>query len=443
MDSREREALAASVLGYSHADESEVIVLDADSALTRFTHNAIHQNVAHGDASVQLRAVAGKRTGVASTNKLDDRSLRELADRALALARFAPKDEALPALPAAASYHPPHGAYVRETAEATPHFRAEIAAHMFEVMDKHDLWSAGFVTTGRNGVTVANSRGLQASFDGTEAIVNIKANAPTSSGYAEAYAGDASCLDGARVAAVAAAKATASADPVGVDPGDWTVIVEPAAFGELFAYVTDHFSAQAYDEGSSFISDGLDERYMGANVTVRDDYMHPLMLGMPFDFEGTPKERTLLIENGIARNVVTDSYWAAKIDRRNTGHALPAPNSYGPQALNVVIDPGHKSTEQLIAETQRGLLITRFWYIRPVDQRKTIVTGMTRDGLFLIEHGKVTRGVRNMRFNQSILEALRSCELSNELRRTGGFNYSIAAPAAKFAAFTFSSGTDF
>lgn len=443
MDSAEREAIASKILEHSKADETEVLILDQDAALTRFTHNAIHQNVASRNVKVQVRAVSGRRVGVAATNHLDESSLGSLAERALTLASFAPRDEALAPLPDAAAYAPAAGAFASSTAEATPQLRARVAADMFAVMEKHAQWSAGFVRTTRGSVTVLNSHGVQASFEGTDCALSIKANAASSSGYAEYFGIDASALDGTSVATIAAKKAASSADPQAVEPGDWTVILEPAAFGELFSYITEHFSAQAFEEGSSFLCDGLDRPYLGDQVTVRDDYAHRLVAGMPFDYEGTPTERLTLVDRGVAKNLVTDSYWAAKLKRPNTGHALPAPNTYGPQPMNIVVDPGTKSIEQLIAETKRGLLITRFWYIRTVDQRKTIVTGMTRDGLFLIENGKLTRGVRNMRFNQSIIDALKRCELGNELHRTGGYSYSSAVPAAKLERFTFSSGTDF
>ncbi|MDQ2873054.1 MAG: metallopeptidase TldD-related protein, partial [Candidatus Eremiobacteraeota bacterium] len=186
-----------------------------------------------------------------------------------------------------------------------------------------------------------------------------------------------------------------------------------------------------------------DRAYLGHNVTIRDDWQHPLSPSMPFDYEAAPTQRLALVENGVARAIVTDSYWAGKLHRANTGHALPAPNASGPQARNLVVEPGTKTVEQLIAETKRGLLISRFWYIRTVDQRQAIVTGMTRDGTFLIQNGKIAGGVRNMRFNQSIIESLRRCEFSNELRRTGGFDYSLIVPSAKIEGFSFSSGTDF
>ena len=268
-------------------------------------------------------------------------------------------------------------------------------------------------------------------------------NAADSTGFAEAYAAAVGTIDAPAVARIAAEKARAGAAPRAVDPGNWTVVLEPAAFGELFVYLTDHFSAQSYDEGSSFCSDGLDREYFSENVTVYDDYAHPLAPGMPFDFEGYPTQRLALVEKGVVRNIVTDSYYARKLERPNTGHALPAPNAYGPQPRNVAVAGGAKPLAQLIGETPRGLLVTRLWYVRPVDRKRAIVTGMTRDGTFLIENGRIIRGVHNLRFNVSILDALRACEFSEEQRRTGSYHYSLVAPAAKITGFTFTSTTEF
>lgn len=444
MDKAHREELAGRVLAFSGADQTEALVSSSKSELTRFTHNAIHQNVAQSDISLSVRAIIGGRTGVARTNVLDEAALKACVDRAIALAKLAPVDPQQPALPAVArAPQTPPGAYETSTEQATPQRRAGMCEAMFAVADAGGLWSAGYATTGASGITIANSNGTLASFDGTDAGVNIKMNAADSSGYAEAYRNDVAAIDAGAVATVSAKKARASAHPRAVEPGEWTVILEPAAFGELFAYLTGHFSAQSFDEGSSFLSDGLDKRYLGDNVTIRDDYGHPLAPGMPFDYEGQPTERLAIVENGVARNIVTDSYWAHKLQRENTGHALPAPNAYGPHAVHLVVDPGSKPAAQLIAETERGLLISRFWYIRTVDQRQAIVTGMTRDGTFLIENGKIAGGVRNMRFNQSLLESLRHCEFSSELERTGNYDYSMVVPTAKIRAFTFSSGTDF
>lgn len=443
MDSAGRERLAARVLDFSRASQTEISVFDGASELTRFTHGFVHQNVAERNTTVTVRAIVDGRTGVASGNELDDAALAALVRRAGEMAKLAPRDPDQPALPGRASTAAPAGAYVAATAAAPPQTRARMCAEIFEAAKASDYWCAGFASTAEEGITIVNSSGALASFDGTDARINVKMNAADSSGFAEALHADVAALDAAATAAAAVAKARDSADPREVEPGEWTVILEPAAFGELFEYLGGHFSAQSFDEGSSFLSDGLNRRYFGENVSVSDDYAHPLAPGMPFDYEGAPTQRLPIISAGVAENVVTDSYWAQKLGRANTGHALPAPNAYGPQALHLVVAPGRKPLTQMIAETKRGLLISRFWYIRTVDQKKAIVTGMTRDGTFLIENGEVVCGVRNMRFNQSIVAALQRCEFSNSLRRTGSYSYSLVVPAAKIETFAFTSGTSF
>ncbi len=443
MRSGDRETIAKRVLAISQADETEVLVASSDTSLTRFTRNGIHQNVAARDVAVSVRAIAGKRTGVAATNRVDESSLRDVAERALAMARLAPEDPDFVALPKGEAAAPPPGSYSEATASASPALRATMTDTIFRIAEADGLWSAGYCSTGVSGYTIASSAGTLASFDGTEAGINVKMNGADSTGFAECYVNDVAGLDAHAIGAKAAAIARETAQPRAVEPGSWTVILEPAAFGELLSYLADHFSARAFDEGSSFYSGKLGETLLGSNVTIVDDYAQPLAPSSPYDYEGQRKERVTLIEQGVARDIVTDSYWAHKLQRRNTGHALPAPNSYGPQALNLLVMPGSKSTGELIASTQRGLLVTRFWYIRTVDQKHAIVTGMTRDGTFLIENGTIAGGVRNMRFNQSILGALRACEFSRDLRRTGGYSYSCVVPSAKIENFTFTSATEF
>jgi PmbA protein len=443
MDSSERRAIAARVLERSSADATEAIVTSEHRALTRFTHEFIHQNVDIENVSVRIRAIVDGRTGVASTNAVDDASIDAAVARAVEIAAFAPRDLELPQLGAEATFTAPRGAYMAATANATADQRAQIAAAIFNQAVMNYCWCSGYVTTQTGGVTIATSAGANASFDGTECGANVKMTAENSTGFAERYSTDINDLDGLAIGARAARKARASADPIGVDPGEWTVILEPAAFGELAMFLASHLSAQSYHEGSSFLSERLGETVMGPNVTIRDDYSSALHPDAPFDWEGTPKQRVAMIENGIAKTVVTDSAWSRKLNLANTGHGLPAPNANGPYPLDMVIDPGSQSIDELIKGTKRGLLVTRLWYTRIVDQRKTILTGMTRDGTFLIEDGEITNGVRNMRFNQSLVDALAWCSFSSEQQRTGGYSYSLVTPAVKFDRFNFASTTDY
>lgn len=443
MNSSEREAIAKRVLELSSADQTEVFVAAGDSALTRFTHEITNQNLAASDVGISVRAIVDRRTGVARTNRLEEASLRDVTERASAMARLAPQDPMQPRLPTGGKADVPQGAYDPATAQASPQQRAGMCDAIFKEAEKVGFWCAGYASTSSAGYTIGNTSGALASFDGSDSAVNVKMNASNSSGFGEGYAAAVGAIDAGNLGRIAAEKARASAAPAAVDAGKWTVILEPAAFGELFMYLSEHFSAQSFDEGSSFCSDGLDRQYFSESVNAYDDYAHPLRPGMPFDFEGQPTQRLPLVERGIVRNVVTDSYYAKKLDRPNTGHALPAPNAHGPQPLHLVVGAGGKSVEELLSETKRGLLVSRFWYIRTVDRKKVIVTGMTRDGTFLVENGRITGGVRNLRFNQSILEALRNCEFSNEQLRTGGYHYSMVVPTVKIEGFNFTSTTEF
>ena len=443
MHSERREALAQRVLSFCEGDESEVSIYADHSELTRFTHNAVHQNVSSEDVTVRIRAVVDGRTGVAASNILDDEHLREAAHRALEMAKLAPRDPERPPMQKGSSSPPPANPYSEATAGATPAQRAHMCDHIFKVAQEHGLWCAGFVRTGTGGFTIVNSAGTRDSFDSTDSSINVKMNGSDSSGFAEQFDRNVEGLNAGEVASRAADKANQSANPVAVEPGPWTVIMEPVAFGEILMYLTTHFSAQSFAEGSSFLSGELGNRILSENVTILDDYCNVLSPGAPFDYEGIATQRVTLIDSGVARDVVTDSYWARKLGRPNTGHALPAPNAWGPQARHLTVATGKKSAEQLIAETEKGLLITRFWYIRTVDDKKAIVTGMTRDGTFLIENGQLKGGVRNMRFNHSIINALQNVEFGNAAHRTGGYSYDTVVPAAKITGFTFSSGTDF
>ncbi len=443
MDSAQRAALVARLLDRSDADETEIIVAATDSALTRFTRNAIHQNVATTDTIVRIRVVRDGRTGVASTNDLAEEALSGALARADLLARHAPRADDAQPMVAPAPVEPASGAYDAATAGATAEQRAAIAAAVFDVARRNDMWAAGFVSTAAFGLTVGNARGTLQSFDSTECGLAVKQNASDSTGYAERFSTAHGDIDPAAAAEIAAQKAAASADPIDVPARDWTVVLEPPAAAEFLDFLSSHFSALSYDQGSSFFSGRLGERFVGENVAIADDVRQPLNPGMPFDFEGAPTQRVPLIEGGVVREIVTDARWARKLGRANTGHALPEPNASGPQSRHLVVAPGTASLDELIAGTERGILVSRLWYARTVDQRKTIVTGMTRDGTFLIEDGRVGRGLRNMRFNQSVVEALADAQFGRDLARTSSYSYSLVLPAVKFARFRFTSGTDF
>ncbi len=440
-DRKALDGVLKSALAASKADETEVLVFGSDASLTRFTHNYIHENVAENGWALSIRAVVGKRQGVVSTSRLDAEGVADCAARALENARLSPEDEHFPGLP---SDNSPcddiPSPYDDATGDLSAQARADAVAEIAGVMEGRSLHAAGYVSSRRDTFAVANSKGVYRFFQATDAGINIKAMGDDASGYAEGFSRRFADLSPRNLAERAARKAVAGAKPHALSPGAYTVILEPPSFREFLIYLSwIGFGAQPFEQGSSFMSGRLGERIVGENVTIRDDFTHPLSSGIPFDAEGAPRWPVTLIGSGVARDVVYDSYYAAKLNHDNTGHALPAPNSEGPLPLNVIVDPGEKSEEELIASVQHGVLVSRTWYIRLVDQKQTIITGMTRDGLFLIEHGQIAHGLKNMRFNESIIGALGRCELGRDQVRSDAH----VVPAVKIEDFHFTSGTEF
>jgi PmbA protein len=441
LDGAAVDAMLAQALAASGADETEALYTGSNAALTRYTNNEIHENVLESNCSLNVRAVIGKRVGVASTNRLDSRSIADTVARAVAIAKLAPADEQFPGLPQnGGDVVDLPGAYDRATAQADPDERAQAVRSIVDVMRRHQLRAAGYVATRSDAIAVANSKGVRRFFSATDASVNIKAIGEDSSGYAEGFARGMGALDFARLAETAAKKAVDGRAPQALEAGKYTVVLEPPAFREFLVYLSwAGFGAQALEEGSSFLAGRMGEQLMGNNVTIRDDFTHPLGDGIPFDFEGVRRTVVDLIKDGIAKDVVYDSYYASKTGHPNTGHALPAPNSEGPFPLNVVVEPGSRSAADIVKDVERGVLVSRTWYIRLVDQKKLLITGMTRDGLFLIERGKVKHGLKNMRFNESIVDALGRCELAKVLERSENH----VLPAVRIDDFHFTSGTTF
>lgn len=435
------EAILERALSVSKADQTEALIAASDNSLTRFTHNFAHESVSERNCQMSVRAVVGNRTGVAASNKLDDAGIVELVNRACDIAKLSTEDANFPGLPG-----PKYGVadlpgtFDPATAQATADVRASAVADVAKIMRGYDLYAAGYVSTQTDAFAIANSKGVKRFYRGTDSAINIKAIGSDSSGYAEGFSRCFDDLNPTALAERAAKKAVAGKNPRALEPGKYTVIVEAPGFREFLGYLSwIGFGAQSFEEGSSFMSGRIGEKIVGENVTLRDDFSHPLGIGIPFDFEGVPRQQVSLIERGIAKSVVYDSYYAAKLKHSNTGHALPAPNSDGPMPLNIVVDPGSTPLEDMIKEVQHGVLVTRTWYIRLVDQKQTMITGMTRDGLFLIERGRVTKGLKNMRFNESIIGALGRCDLASALVRSE----SHVLPAVRIEEFNFSSGTEF
>ena len=434
------------LLAYAEAEGAsgaEVVAWLEDAALTRFANSEIHQNVAESGVHVSLRFVDGRRQGVASTDRLDEAALRRLAETAGRIAAVSAERDDGVALPEPTPIHEVAEALATATAEASPDLRAEGTRAVIAAADAAGVVAYGSFATTVETLAVANSRGVRA--EGTRSwaqLLTVMMGPGGGTGYAEAAAVDVRAIDAAAIGREAADRARASRDPIAIEAGEYPVVLESYAVSDIAENLGFlGFSALAVEEGRSFAEPG---RRIGSDlVSIWDDGTDPGCLPMPFDFEGVPKQRVSLVDHGVCRDVVYDAQTAARAGRLSTGHGLPAPNTYGPVPMNIVMAPGATPRADLIAGMDRGLLVTRFHYTNPVHPKLAIVTGMTRDGTFLVEGGRVVAPVRNLRFTQSYLDALAGVEaVSAERRLVRGNVGGMLVPAVRIAAWTFTGTTE-
>jgi PmbA protein len=440
------QAAARTVLAYAAAagaTQAEVLFSEGDSALTRFANSEIHQNVAERDAQVSLRFVDGRRVGCAATNRLDDEALRRLADRAATIARLQPEQDEVIELPDPGPMTLVPGTSSAATRDASPESRAAAARAVIAAADAVGVLAFGSFTTSVQRIGVVNSRGVDVVEERTSAaLITVSMGSEGEAGYASSAAVDVTDIDAAAIGREAAERARDSRGAVAIDPGDYAVVLEPYAVADLLetlGYVG--FSALAVQEDRSFHEPG---RVIGSElVTIVDDAADQAGEPASFDYEGVAKERVTIIERGVCRDVVYDAQTARRAGRRSTGHGLPAPNSYGPFPLNMLMEAGDASHDELVAGLDRGLIVTRFHYTNPVHPKLAIVTGMTRDGVFLVERGEIVGPVRNLRFTQSYLAALAGVEaVGRDRRRVSGDFTAVVVPAVRISAFNFTGATE-
>jgi predicted Zn-dependent protease len=424
-------------------EETEVHVDEVADALTRFANNAIHQNVAEHGLTVSVRTVMEERTARATTNRIDEDSLRAAIESALSLAASQPKDPRLLPMAAKQSYRRVNR-FIKQTAAVTPDARAQPVRRACDLAIKNGQVAAGIYSTGQSQTAVGNSRGLSAAYRETHAEFSITMQEKPAASWAKANSADVGNFSPPELAARASEKAHQAVEPRELSHGRYTVILEPAAVLDLVGFLFYDFSATAVQDKRSCLNDRMGKQLFGNNISIYDDAYHPLQLGAPFDGEGMPRQKVQLVDRGIPRSLVY-SRSSAKIARKTpTGHGFMLPNEYGEAPMNLVFSGGDSTLEQMIASTDRGLLVTRLWYIREVDPYEKIMTGMTRDGLFLVEKGRVVSAVRNFRFNQSLLEMLSNVEMMGPpVRATGEEAFEMVVPAMKVRNFHFSEVTKF
>src|SRR5579862_7554434 len=443
---------------FSSADEVEVLFSGANFALTRFANNTIHQNVQDENHVVSVRTVFSGRTARATTNKFDEESLRRVVQSSEALAKVQHPDPDLLPMPDSreAGTTAAPSRYFAETAALTPQFRAAGVREIVGVAEKHSLSTAGIFSSAESVEGIFNSRGLSTWHSQTLAEVSITMLADDSSGWQKANSPDVSDLNPLAMAETAAQKTVDSTHPIELPPGKYTVILEPSAALDVVGFMFWDYSGMAILDQRSFLTGRIGSRLFGDNITIWDDVSHPLQSGSFFDGEGVRRMQVPLVESGVVNRVVYARATAVRMSRseykdqvgpvESTGHGFPLPNEMGEMPMNIVFaTPQNPQTlDQMVASTERGVLVTRLWYIREVDPYEKIVTGMTRDGTFLIENGRVRQGIRNFRFNESLIHMLSNVEsMSLTVRACGEESFDMVVPAMRVRDFNFTEVTKF
>jgi PmbA protein len=443
LSERDMRRIAEKIFKLSDADETEVEIGVVSDALTRFANNTIHQNVAEQVLTVSVRTVLDGRTARATTNKTDEESLRRVVAASKALASSRPRNPDLLPMPGPQKYGKV-SRYFENTAHATPADRARAVARAADMAEQNKQTAAGIFTTGVTQSAIANTNGLFASHRQTRAEFSITILESDSSGWAKSNAPDLSRIDPVALAKSASEKSAASRKPGEAAPGKWTVILEPAAVLDLVGFLFYDFSGTSVADQRSCFNKRMGKRIMGENITLLDDVYHPLQSGLPFDGEGIPRQKVLLVDKGVPSHLVYARATAKKMKAKPTGHGFSLPNDYGEAPMNLVFSGGNSSVDEMVRSTDRGVLVTRLWYIREVDPYEKVLTGMTRDGTFLVQDGRVAGGIRNFRFNQSILEMLSNVELLGPaVRAAGEESFEMVVPPMKVRDFHFSEVTKF
>jgi PmbA protein len=450
---------------FSSADDIEVLISGGRFALTRFANNTIHQNVEDENHVLSVRTVFGGRTARATTNKFDDESLRRVVASSEALAKVQHPDPDLLPMPdqqeadgSARTTQPSAqpSRHFAETAAITPQLRAAGVRKIVDLAQKHKLTTAGIFSSSESVEGIFNSSGLSKWHTQTLAEISVTMLGADSSGWQKSNSPDVANLNPLALAQTAAQKAIDSAHPKEIPAGKYTVILEPAAVLDLLGFMFWDYSGTAILDQRSFLTGRIGNKLFGENITIWDDVTHPLQTGSPFDGEGMTRKRVPLVENGVVKRVVYARATAARMKHSEhkgnvgpveaTGHGFPLPNEIGEMPLNIVFaSPENPQTlAKMIASTERGVLVTRLWYIREVDPYEKILTGMTRDGTFLVQDGHLRHGVRNLRLNESVIQMLSNVEaMTAPVRASGEESFDMVVPAMKIHDFNFTEVTKF
>jgi len=421
-------------------EQAEIIVTNQADGLTRFADNQVTQNVASRTQDISLRLLFKGRSGRASGRQTSDAALDRLVQRAREGLVDGIGERPLPLISKKryVKVHPKAG----PRHLATPEGRGNAVAQIITRARRLGLEAAGIASFDSGILGIANTRGVRANHKIESGRVSITMTGKGGSGWADASGVKLSWAQIDALAQKAARICVTSARPRTVEPGAYTVILPPACIGDLLQFMAWYgLGAQSYQEGQSFLSGQMGKRLLSKHISIDDDAYHFESMGFPFDFEGVPRQRVKLIDRGLARGLVHDRRTARRARVRSTGHGLPEPNELGPIPLNLVMHPGRSSLESMIATTQKGLLITHFHYTNVMDPQKLVLTGLTRDGVFWVEKGKVRYPVKNFRFTESLLNAFNQVEAvgRRQVYTEGFFGGGFVVPSLKIKNFHFTS----
>lgn len=433
LNKEEAKALLTKVLAFSKADECEVNLSGSEGGNIRYARNAVSTAGDASRLSLIVSSSFGKKTGVATINEFDDASLEKVVRRAEEVAMLAPENpEYMPLL--GPQTYADSVAWNKGTAAVNPEFRAEAVAKSLQVSKQEKLEAAGFLENSSGFRSIMNSKGLFGyNLDSDVSFsVTMRNQAGTGSGYVSKSYNDVSKLDTLALTKTAAAKANGSANAKAIEPGKYTVILEPLAASDLISNMFGGFDARNADEGRSYMSKKggstrLGEKLFDEKVTIYSDPLHPDLPFSTFNNDGMPQTKTVWVDKGVVKKLAYSRFWAQKkgVDPQPSGNRM-------------IMEGGNTSIEDMIKGTDKGILVTRFWYIRFVDPQTLLLTGLTRDGTFYIENGKIQFPIKNFRFNESPVIMLNNVEELGKPERTDN----MIVPPMKIRDFTFTSLSD-
>ena len=421
--------------------EGDIYLTATDQSLTRFANNRIHQNVAHQDAVAHVRVAIGKRQGRAVTNNLSADGLADAVRQAADYARLMPEDPNFPGLPEPSPARPV-AAYHDATAACDAGQRAATVGMVCRKAAALTLDAAGFCRTGATELAVSSTCGADAYHVGSFSGLLITARSDDSAGWSKGGGWRMGEVDAEALADEAIGKAIRGRNPQDLEPGDYPVVLEHYAVDDMLEALSFYgMGAQMVQDGRSWMSEALGQPVMSPLVSIWDDGLDSSGWPVPFDAEGVPRQRVDIVTDGVVQGPVYNSYTAAKAGVATTGHQRGATG--GPTATNLFMRPGDRSTENLIASVDRGLYVTRFYYTRLAHNRGCVMTGMTRDGTFLIENGELTTPVKNLRFTQSYVDALAGCQALSDTAHLNLNEAGVAmhVPAALLESWRFTGQT--